>query len=1025
MSEISEWIRECPELEFYLDRPVREQLEIPDDRPFESDEAYWRLQWAICYLQQVLLYLGQIAGGVPGTLMQTSPGFNDRLFTKPIDDPDASRRTAALLSALRRAAAVLEAKSAARTAAATRREQIPRLVRLAGEMAWTPGELRCIQVMVLCYVDPVTFNKHELRFLIGLAGLSTREFLQFVQPGRRHMKESLVEIEKGISHSVFDHDFRMADEVVKALVGGKLSDDEFLKIDKTALAQVLMAEADFNLAAFAVAAGAVTATGEAPADATGEEAVADPAADEPEEPPEEADLDGDAPPEPGAPVLAADWGGETAPAGNGTELEPYRADLEYLQDQFELVALKIKARKLQLENDPFRSSKERSPEMVLRELAAMERLQSRRIELRLSLTRKAGAWLPRLEQLAANRGLAWFEKHVLLTMVGVNISQEVVKALDSSYGSVEVRDLLYLWSGSLAERIDNRRYFYKNAKLVSEGMIFIESSIRRELGRADVEIDRRMLDYLVGLDTEASELVDGSHLYLPTVRLDQVVLPPVQKKLIVDTVENFNTFQSARRNLGFDDLLSYGKGMVMLFFGQPGTGKTMMANALARHVGKKVLLINFPSLGGQVADEVARLIFREAKIQDALLFFDECESLFEKRESGKPDTGLLLTEMERHDGLVIMATNRPFDLDEAMHRRITLAVEFLSPDQHLREAIWRNHIPESIRPGEGLDLVGLASKYELTGGFIKNAVLTALSIAVAREGAMPRIRQEDLEQGARLQLRTRLRMAELERCEAPTAGFEALVLPERQMKLLREIIQFEKARKVLASQWGFNGHMTHGNGTAVLFQGPPGTGKSLAAEAIAYEIGQPLQVVNTAELISKWVGDTPKNIEMLFKESRGGGSVLVFEEADGLFGQRSAVGSATDRYANIDVGLLLYHIERYPGLVVLTTNLLENIDEAFLRRLKFVLEFPPPDRELRRRLWRQLIPARTPLAPDVDFEALASAYELTGGHIRNAVYRAAARAALRPEAERFIAQADLVEAAQEESGNRRTRRIGF
>ena len=162
-----------------------------------------------------------------------------------------------------------------------------------------------------------------------------------------------------------------------------------------------------------------------------------------------------------------------------------------------------------------------------------------------------------------------------------------------------------------------------------------------DLTQCVAEIDRRMLDFVVGLDTEFSELVEGSHLYTPEVNVDAVVLPESQKRLVLDTVENFDTFKLVQKNVEIDKKMAYGHGMVLLFYGASGTGKTMMANAIAARLKKKVLLINFPNLGSNEAGAIIKLIFREAKIHDAVVFFDECESIFKSRDLGTNQVNML------------------------------------------------------------------------------------------------------------------------------------------------------------------------------------------------------------------------------------------------------------------------------------------------------------------------------------------------------------------------------------------------
>ena len=231
------------------------------------------------------------------------------------------------------------------------------------------------------------------------------------------------------------------------------------------------------------------------------------------------------------------------------------------------------------------------------------------------------------------------------------------------------------------------------------------------------------------------------------------------------------------------------------------------------------------------------------------------------------------------------------------------------------------------------------------------------------------------------------------------------------MASLREIIQFEKARAVLFGQWGFG--KTASKGLAVLMHGKPGTGKSHAAEAIGYEVGKPLKVVNCGELLSKWVGESTKNIDALFEESKNIDAILLFDDCDGLFGTRTSVGTSTDRYANVDVGVLLYHIDKFPGIVIMTTNVIENLDKAFYRRFRYMLHFDTPQQAARAKLWELLIPKETPLKGKIDYDSLSN-LDMTGGSIKNCIFRAAAKAALRPVSERMVTWEDLHKAALDE-----------
>jgi SpoVK/Ycf46/Vps4 family AAA+-type ATPase len=190
----------------------------------------------------------------------------------------------------------------------------------------------------------------------------------------------------------------------------------------------------------------------------------------------------------------------------------------------------------------------------------------------------------------------------------------------------------------------------------------------------------------------------------------------------------------------------------------------------------------------------------------------------------------------------------------------------------------------------------------------------------------------------------------------------------------------------------------------------------MAAEAISFDLGCPLMVVNSAELVNKYVGETGKNIVSAFKNARSNGAVLVFDEGEGLFGSRNmGTSSSTTRHDVLNVGLLLQHIESFPGVCIVITNAAEAIDEAFFRRFNYVVAFEKPGPRLRLRLWQSIVPCQCPVSSDVSKEKLANQYELTGGEIKSALLRAASRAALRmKESERVLRMADLEESCAEE-----------
>jgi SpoVK/Ycf46/Vps4 family AAA+-type ATPase len=219
--------------------------------------------------------------------------------------------------------------------------------------------------------------------------------------------------------------------------------------------------------------------------------------------------------------------------------------------------------------------------------------------------------------------------------------------------------------------------------------------------------------------------------------------------------------------------------------------------------------------------------------------------------------------------------------------------------------------------------------------------------------------------------------------------WEDLVLPDDIIEEIREMIARVEHRRRVLDEWGFARKVGKGVGISALFSGPPGTGKTMVAGLIARELQLDLYQIDASRMVSKWIGETEKNLARLFDAASAGHAVLLFDEADSLFAKRTEVKSSTDRYANLEVNYLLQRMEAFDGITILTTNLETSVDDAFKRRLAFRVAFQLPERDEREQLWRAMLPAEAKVEKNLDFKALADRYEMSGGYIRNAVIRAA------------------------------------
>ncbi len=277
----------------------------------------------------------------------------------------------------------------------------------------------------------------------------------------------------------------------------------------------------------------------------------------------------------------------------------------------------------------------------------------------------------------------------------------------------------------------------------------------------------------------------------------------------------------------------------------------------------------------------------------------------------------------------------------------------------------------------------LAARYPVEPAMAA-AVAADLQFVAALETRAPQM--EDV--AASLRARGGLSLSAGVRMVRPQAAWKDLVLPRDRLRQLREAVSRLELQSVVFDEWGFLNGRTGARGVRLLFAGPPGTGKTLSAEVLAQALGVDLLLVDLARVVSKWIGETEKNLAAVFDAAERAQAALFFDEADALFGKRTEVSDAHDRYANLETAYLLTRLEQFEGLAILATNLRENIDPAFLRRLEFVVDFEEPDREERLALWRCHLPPGAPLAAGVNLYELAAHYPVVGGVIRNAAVAA-------------------------------------
>lgn len=418
---------------------------------------------------------------------------------------------------------------------------------------------------------------------------------------------------------------------------------------------------------------------------------------------------------------------------------------------------------------------------------------------------------------------------------------------------------------------------------------------------------------------------------------------------------------------------------VVIMQGIEGVGKRALVRAIAAEHGLPTLVVDALELPHEVGElrRTLTALIREARLSAGIVFVDNADSIVEPQR--RQALSSMLTALDRPP--VLASTGGLIEC--APRARPVVRVELPVPEAMGRRALWAQQLAGRTSDSE---IDSLAQRYPITPGLIARASAAACMLtagAVSPEHVKHAI-------GSELAERFRGIGQRIDKHEK----WEDLVLPPETQDAVTELISRVRHTRMVVDEWGFGQKLAKGLGLSVLFSGEPGTGKTMMASLIAQELGLSLYQIDLSSLVSKYIGETEKNLARAFDAAEAGHAVLLFDEADALFGKRTSdVKSATDRYANMETNYLLQRVERFSGVAILTTNLATSIDPAFARRLSVHVRFDMPDEDSRAELWRRLLPKNAPRATTIDFRTLGRTYKFSGGYIRNAVLRAAYLAA--------------------------------
>jgi AAA+ superfamily predicted ATPase len=605
----------------------------------------------------------------------------------------------------------------------------------------------------------------------------------------------------------------------------------------------------------------------------------------------------------------------------------------------------------------------------------LERL-GHELEARKAASIAAGVAL-RLVMLAQSFRLSAFDVDVLLICLAIEVDLRYERLYAYLQDDVTRKrpgvDLaMNLLCPSFEAKLAARSRFSPQAPLFAHGLISMQEDAPAAkaplLGRM-MKLDDRVAAYLLGQDGMDARIAPYSVLVKDRRTAESLVLEE-------EFLGGLSSLVAVHQREG--------ERLCLYFQGPYGAAKRSTAEALAAQLGRNLLVVHTEQMASANQDwpSMAQILHRDATLENAVMYWENFDALLtdERRAIGLH----LFEELRERVDLLFLGGETEWKPANASNHASLICVEFARPAYHDRLTLWKRVAGTSALAET--EIAGLANKFRFTGGQIEDAAVAARNLALRRAPENPVPTLPEMLEACRLQSNRRL--STLARRISPHYTWSDIVLPADRFQQLRDICNAVEYRSVVYDQWGFEQKLSLGKGLSVLFAGPSGTGKTMAAEVMAHQLGLDLYKIDLSTVISKYIGETEKNLSRIFDEAATANAVLFFDEADALFGKRSEVRDSHDRYANIEINYLLQKMEQYEGTVILATNLRKNMDDAFVRRIQFTIEFPFPAYEQRLAIWQRVWPEATP-RDDLDLELMARRFEIAGGNIRNVALSAA------------------------------------
>jgi SpoVK/Ycf46/Vps4 family AAA+-type ATPase len=697
---------------------------------------------------------------------------------------------------------------------------------------------------------------------------------------------------------------------------------------------------------------------------------------------------------------------------NRDSTEAYESSLEYLEDEFRRLDLLLHMQVLKQRRQQSSDSLEAFHGLVISEAEVTSMFTNRQLTDEIfterSLDPKHQIFVERVNQLDAHirkrteksraQGISSslstlsrlfrlnpFEERCLVICLAPELGRHYEKVFaflqdDVTRKKPSVDLVLNVLCPKLSDKLAARSSFTPTSSLMRYRLVqFTDDPVDHPIPLISrcLKLDDRIVDVLIGSNDVDARLHQVSQLIMVSNELDPTILSHVHKDRLETYIrEHFSQPEAAQP-------------LVFSLYGRYGSGRQALAKWVCHQLSIPLLVTDVRKLleAPLPFADMVRLVCRETVLQSAALCLENVDCLLLDNENVQSQLQFLGNEIEALCGLTFLLGQRSWTPQALLRNSRYVELACPTPDEITRKQFWMHQLHEHLSQLDENKITELSSKFTLTPGQILDAIRDARNLASWRDPTDRDITINDLH--AACQHQSSQALGGLAQKIEPNYNWDDIVLPDDQMCQLREIANHVKYKHIVMGEWGFEKKFSLGHGVTALFAGPSGTGKTMAAEILANALSLELYKIDLSGVVSKYIGETEKNLNQIFNAASDSNAILFFDEADALFGKRSEIKDAHDRYANIEIAYLLQKMEEYSGIVILTTNLQKNMDDAFLRRLRFIITFPFPDEKYREKIWLNIFPKSEHVSPDINFLELAKKIEISGGGIKNISLRAA------------------------------------